>query len=289
MDNNHHDNPYREDAGKGGENNSGRPAEAPSLVKGFPLGIQKLLFGASIDDGFKKTLLEDPFKASGELDVRLTDTEKAVLSAIPRQQLCHTIEKMSTANMPRRQFLFKSAVTLAAVVSLAFGGSPDLAHALEQQDPEATPSPKPSNKNKENRVLTRGISIDYPQFDNMPIIDEAIQYYPGQLIMAIFIRRKKQGESPLKEETDSLLFIDHMFEDPSIRKTVMLYQMKPAKGYELIDPAFYGIKKFPTIVFISTNDEVFGRIERPNDKQELLKAIEAAGEAFMKKTNDTNP
>ncbi len=98
----------------GGQPRKGKRAGTMSV----PVGLEKLLFIAARDDGFKQKLLSDRGAAITEAGVRLRPSEEATLNAIPNAALVTMVEGINPANPRRRKFM---GLVAAAATSLAAG------------------------------------------------------------------------------------------------------------------------------------------------------------------------
>jgi len=83
-----------------------------------PVGVEKLLYLAARDEGFKQRLLEDRAAALAESGVKLRPSEAAVLGAIDATSLDAMIAGIVPTNPRRRKFMGLVAV---AATSLAAG------------------------------------------------------------------------------------------------------------------------------------------------------------------------
>ena len=70
----------------------GRPPGAGTHVGAIPRGVEVLLKKASVDAEFRRVLLEQRGDAAHRLDLELTDAERAMLAAIPAEQLERIID-----------------------------------------------------------------------------------------------------------------------------------------------------------------------------------------------------
>jgi len=94
----------------------GRPPESKAELPPVPTGIQKLLRLASVDESFRRELLERRAGISAAAGVTLTASEAAILAAIPAAQLEQMIGYLPPPPASRRAFLRQTAST--AVVLL---------------------------------------------------------------------------------------------------------------------------------------------------------------------------
>jgi hypothetical protein len=95
-----------------------------------PIGVERVLLHAAVDPSFKQALLADRQAALLAHEVALRPSERAMLLAIPTEQLAAAIEGMdpSPANVQRRSFMrvvAASAMTIAAAESVGCGSDTD--------------------------------------------------------------------------------------------------------------------------------------------------------------------
>lgn len=85
----------------------------------FPLGVERVLHAAAADPATRQALLRDRPGALAGLDLDLTDTERAMLLAIPDDQLTAAINGLdiSPANVKRRTLLAAVATTSATLAT----------------------------------------------------------------------------------------------------------------------------------------------------------------------------
>jgi hypothetical protein len=83
-----------------------------------PVGVEKLLYLAARDDGFKRRLLDDRAAAIEESGTRLRPSEAAALDAIDSATLERMIGSIVPENPRRRKFM---GLVAAAATSLAAG------------------------------------------------------------------------------------------------------------------------------------------------------------------------
>jgi hypothetical protein len=117
----------------------GRPPEESSGPPDVPMGIQRLLRLASVDEKFRGEFLErrgDIAQASG---VGLTVTERAVLAAIPARQLLGMIMNLPEPAAARRDFLRQTAAT--AVVLLGGAVLGESLSGCAKSPPDIPPPP----------------------------------------------------------------------------------------------------------------------------------------------------
>ena len=93
------------------------------MSRRLPVGVEKVLYLAATDEGFRQALMEDRARAVQQRGLSLRDSERALLAAVPDQQLRVAIDGMDTTprNVQRRTFMrvvAASAATVAAAEAL---------------------------------------------------------------------------------------------------------------------------------------------------------------------------
>ena len=96
----------------------GRPLKRRDMKMSIPAGIEKTLYKASIDAGFREQLFEDRFGTIEDHGLHLTELERRMLEAIPDSRLDAIISQIRPAQHGKRKFM-KAVAT--AVVTLAAG------------------------------------------------------------------------------------------------------------------------------------------------------------------------
>lgn len=86
----------------------------------LPSGIQRLLRLASVDDAFRDMLVRRRGELARLLRIELTETEEAVLAAIPGRKLAQMAERLAPREVGRREFLRRLA---GAAVMIVGGGA----------------------------------------------------------------------------------------------------------------------------------------------------------------------
>jgi hypothetical protein len=89
----------------------GRPPEDSAELPPVPTGIQKLLRLASVDDAFRRELLQRRAGIAAVAGIELTASEQAVLAAITAGQLEQMIGTLPPPPASRRTFLRQTAST----------------------------------------------------------------------------------------------------------------------------------------------------------------------------------
>jgi hypothetical protein len=114
-----------EDAGSGTTIVGGQPRSARRPSKGIPVGVEQVLYAAAVDDAFCEELLADREAALDAREIKLRDSELAMLRMVPAEQLRTTIAGMDTSpeNLRRRAFLGAVAAG-SAVVALGACSDP---------------------------------------------------------------------------------------------------------------------------------------------------------------------
>jgi hypothetical protein len=135
----------------------GRPPEQPGGAPPVPTGIQRLLRLASVDESFRRELLERRGEIAEVVGIELTSSEHAVLAAIPAEQLRDMAAKLPLPPEPRRDFLRRSAAT--AVVLLGGAALGESVGACRRQTP-GPPEPTPSRP--DGPPAPQGIQPDMP-------------------------------------------------------------------------------------------------------------------------------
>jgi hypothetical protein len=109
----------------------------------IPRGIEVLVKKASVDGAFREALMTERAEAAKRIGLQLTEAEKAMLRAIPAEQLAAIIDR--TRVEPEKQPIFRG--TSAVLMLLAIGALttatclPTLGHTIEMseiQPPAAT-------------------------------------------------------------------------------------------------------------------------------------------------------
>lgn len=129
-----------------------------------PTGIQTLLRLASVDTDFRDQLVRRRAELAAVARVVLTDSERAILEAIPAEQLREMADKMPPPPPPRREFLRKTAAT--AVVLLGGAAVAGTLGVCNEPGPLRLMGCNPMAK-------TGGAAPDWPDDDGAPDDDSA--------------------------------------------------------------------------------------------------------------------
>jgi hypothetical protein len=144
----------------------------PTSTSVVPAGIDRLVALAAGDRRFRVRLFADRERAARSAGVRLSETERALLLAIPDEQLLAIIEAVPEARAARRSFLQSAAAwacgLLGGAALVTTAGCPPPATAGERVDrppppptgsrPDVPPPPPP--KPEEPKEAPRGAGAD---------------------------------------------------------------------------------------------------------------------------------
>jgi len=97
---------------------AGRPRAMRRSRLGIHAGIEKALYKAAVEPGFRRELLEDRFAALRGSGIGLTEAEAAILSSVPDERLALMIDRIRPEKHGKRRFMRAVAT---AVVTLATG------------------------------------------------------------------------------------------------------------------------------------------------------------------------
>ena len=152
-------------------------SERPTSQVRVPAGIDYLVSLAARDPKFGKRVVEDPLKAARRAGLRLTDSERAVLSTLPGEQLQAVIDSATPPPVARRGFLQRAALwvvglfggvaltTMAGCPLFATKGeAPDVPPPREDPDGEQDDSPPrgESAEDEETPGPVTGVRPDVP-------------------------------------------------------------------------------------------------------------------------------
>ena len=94
----------------------GRPPGSGTSIGNIPRGIEVLVKKASVDEEFRKLLLEKRAEAAKEIELELDQTEAAMLGAISREQLEKIIDNTKVPTEHKGIFLRKLGKAMLAIV-----------------------------------------------------------------------------------------------------------------------------------------------------------------------------
>lgn len=135
----------------------GRPPEDDAKVPPVPTGIQRLLRLASVDESFRQELIDRRAEVAEAAGVELTPSERAILTAIPADQLARMAGQLPEPTPDRRSFLRKTAAT--AVVLLGGAALSDCDSCDKSNQLVSEPAP---DQPKDSNLQWAGISPDQP-------------------------------------------------------------------------------------------------------------------------------
>jgi len=132
------------------------PGDRRSPLRQVPVGLEKVLYTAATDAGFREELLRDRERAVNARGLELQASELAMLRLAPAAQLVAAIDALDTSdtNLARRGFMraVAGAVTLAAGSVLA---------GCDDRPTEVAQGIRPGDLRYEG--ATRGIQPDLPR------------------------------------------------------------------------------------------------------------------------------
>jgi hypothetical protein len=122
----------------------GRPPEEGAKLPPVPTGIQSLLRLASVDPGFLAELCAHRAEVAPSAGIDLTANERAILGAIPAEDLELMARQLPPQEPERHAFLREiAAAAVVLLASAAFGcqgSSPGCGHRHEISDPGTRPT-----------------------------------------------------------------------------------------------------------------------------------------------------
>jgi hypothetical protein len=154
----------------------GQPPRHVRAKNRVPIGVEKVLYLAATDAGFRRALLEEREATLARSGVRLTNVERTTLLGVPRAALETMISRISPQRHGKRSFMKTVA---AATVSLAAGVAaagcnedegdrlPDTGDVVETGGDTA---------DVEDIDPTRGATADVPDTAD---VDATPEYAPG--------------------------------------------------------------------------------------------------------------
>ena len=137
----------------------GRPPEEGATLPPVPTGIQRLLRLASVDDGFRRELIERRADVATAAEITLTASEAAVLAAIPSKQIEQMAAQMPPPAAPRREFLRQTAATAVVLLGGAALGESVTGCRKKPKETDAETPERPDNREMEK---TGGAAPDEP-------------------------------------------------------------------------------------------------------------------------------
>jgi hypothetical protein len=257
----------------------GRPEPGNRMVQGLPTGIQKLVLAAARDGRIAEAVVDDPVRAARELGLELSESESAILAAVPADQIRAMIEGLAgPSGILRRDFLQGSAAAVAVAATSTLS-------AQAAQYPSVQGISATRGIDAERPQQTRGIGIDRPDYPWESLsLEEALAEakQDRRPLLALFVRKRLSlleriaapGElfaericqmySPeLRREIADALLVTVLVDDPSAAEA-------------------YRVSLLPTILFLSDLGKELGRVEQPQTENAILEALRKAMEAYRR-------
>jgi hypothetical protein len=127
-----------------------------------PTGLQTLVRMAALDAAFLDQLLDRRADAAAAAGIELSPSERAILAALPREQLIGMARSVPAPPPDRRQFLAGAAAAAAALLLGSACGEHRPVGKPVPQPPDAAPPPDASPPRPAESHPTRGIVHDLP-------------------------------------------------------------------------------------------------------------------------------
>ena len=129
----------------------------------IPRGIEVLTRKANVDPEFRRLLLQKRAAAAEEIGLRLTESEKLLLGAVPEAQLQAFINSTQVPSVHRAAFLGKVAAVMLAAMGVVQSASGIEAGVSKGVRPDAPPpSSQPSTQPTAPMPAPTGIRPDDP-------------------------------------------------------------------------------------------------------------------------------
>ncbi len=142
----------------------GQPSEDKSELPPVPVGLQRLLRLASVDRRFRRELLQRRAELAETVPIQLTKSERAILNAVPAQQLGAMVDHMPPPAPSRRDFLrqtaFSSVLLLGAAGTAGALGACRRERILNAGQPDDLPPMRRDELPQD--VMTAGQPVDLP-------------------------------------------------------------------------------------------------------------------------------
>ena len=152
----------------------GWPPGSGRDVGTIPRGVEVLLKKAAVDAEFRDRLLAERGSAAAAIELELDPAERAMLKAIPREQLENIVAQTVVPVEQRRVFLGRLAAPMLAVLGAAVTGCPAKPTPVTplgiRPDTLRTNQPPavPPSTNRVGSVTTEGIRPDIPPTNRPP-------------------------------------------------------------------------------------------------------------------------
>ncbi len=255
----------------------------------LPDSIQLLLTAGAQDETFRECFLEDPLLAARRACVALSDTEHAILRAVPRAQLVAMIDGLAVSNPQRRRFL-RSAATAALTVfagtALAACESPPEEtepRAPEPVEPDPEPEPPPTNVAEAMAAARRAKE---PLLVVIRSTDSRYSGFFGQMSAAHhrettsdMVCRYPSGEIRAAAKSEGMRLYEH---GVKVEWTTEGCRTADELATER------GLTKLPTLLFFDAEGEELFRRTQPTTEEDLITAIELAG-ALIEAKRENRP
>ncbi len=168
-----------------------RPAEGAGGKLAIPQGMERLLTLAGISAEWREKVLADPLSAAAEAEIELSESERAILKAVPRAAL----EGMAGSFARKHGFaaIAKSvagaAAAAALVVTTACGGAPPACGGIRADDP---PPPPPNEGTPAPAGIRPDVPEEAPAVLWMNSLDAALAQAKkdNRAVMAVFLHPK---------------------------------------------------------------------------------------------------
>ena len=140
--------PVTKEGGKGDGGAGGHPAR-PANRLAIAAGVERILYRAAVDIGFRKVLLDDRSRALEEAGSRLLDTEREVLDSVPPRVLKSMVRNVERSRKrPGKLMRAVAGCALAATTAL-------VAVDCSNDTPKGARPDVPSSEPAQEQVLER--------------------------------------------------------------------------------------------------------------------------------------
>jgi len=154
----------------------GQPRVRTKASAAIPEGIERLIRHAAADTRFRSLMFADREEAARRANVKLTESERAVLLSIPNAQLAAIIEHTpAPAQSPRRGFLRAAVGGAGAWLAALLGGAATTAGCgpVKGIQPDVPP-PKDDDTDREEKPVEEEGEVG-PEPDGPPPATRGIQ------------------------------------------------------------------------------------------------------------------
>lgn len=257
----------------------GRPDPGNRTIQGLPTGIQRLILAAARDARIAEAVVGDSVRTAREIGLELSESESAILAAVPATQIRAMIEGLAgPSGIPRRDFLQGSAAAVAVARTSAL--SVEAAQYPSVQGISAT-----RGIDAERPQQTRGIGIDRPDYpwESLSLeeaLAEAKEAKRPLLVLFIRSRLSLLGRIAAPHELNAER-ICQMY-GLELRGEIFQSQLLTVLVDDAKAAAAHKVPLFPTILFLNEGGEELGRVEQPQAESAILEALRKAMEAYRK-------